>query len=142
MKLKVAIACDHGAYDLKEAIKDSFDIKWVDLGTDNAKKSVDYPDYAHALAEAINDGVADVGIALCGTGIGISMALNRHPHIRAGLCTDTTTARLTRQHNDANVLCLGARITGQEVAFDIVKTFLEEEFEGGRHTNRIDLINP
>ena len=140
MKFKVAIASDHGGYTLKEAIKDNFDLKWVDLGTDSAKKSVDYPDFGHALAEALEDEVAEFGIAICGTGIGISMALNRHEGIRAGLCTDTTMARLTREHNDANVLCLGARVIGTEVAFDIVKTFLETEFEGGRHQPRIDKI--
>ena len=140
MTLKVAIASDHGGYVLKEAIKDNFDIKWVDLGTDNDKDSVDYPDFGHALADAMEDGVAEFGIAVCGTGIGISMALNRHEGIRAGLCTDTTMARLTRQHNDANVLCLGERIVGTEVAFDIVRTFLETNFEGGRHRRRIDKI--
>ena len=141
MTMKVAIACDHGGYNLKEAIKDSFDIKWIDLGTDNDKDSVDYPDFGHALAEAMEDGLAEFGIAICGTGIGISMALNRHDHIRAGLCTDSTMARLTREHNNANVLCLGERVIGTEVAFDIVKTFLETDFEGGRHQRRIDLIN-
>ncbi len=140
MTLKVAIACDHGGYDLKEAIKDNFDIKWIDLGTDNAKDSVDYPDFGHALADAIKDGVAEFGIAICGTGIGISIAINRHEGIRAGLCTNTTMARLTREHNDANVLCLGARITGVESAMDIVKVFLETDFEGGRHQRRIDKI--
>ncbi len=140
MTMKVAIACDHGGYNLKEAIKDSFDIKWIDLGTDNDNTSVDYPDFGHALADAMNDGVAEYGIAICGTGIGISIALNRHMNIRAGLCTDTTMARLTREHNDANVLCLGERTTGVETAFDIVRTFLETEFEGGRHQRRIDKI--
>lgn len=140
MTMKVAIACDHGGYNLKEAIKDSFDIKWIDLGTDNGKDSVDYPDFGHALADAMNDGVAEFGIAICGTGIGISMALNRHLGIRAGLCTDSTMARLTREHNDANVLCLGERTTGVETAFDIVRTFLETQFQGGRHQRRIDKI--
>ena len=140
MTVKVAIACDHGGYDLKEAIKDNFDIKWIDLGTDNDKDSVDYPDFGHALAEAIEDGVAEYGIAICGTGIGISITVNRHEGIRAGLCTNTTMARLTREHNNANVLCLGARITGTEAVMDIVKTFLETEFEGGRHQRRIDKI--
>jgi len=141
MKLKVAIACDHGGYDLKELIKDSFDLAWVDLGADDAKTSVDYPDFGHALAEAINDGEAEFGIAICGTGIGISIACNRNDGIRAGLCMNTTMARLTREHNDANVLALGARITGTEAALDIVKTFLETEFEGGRHQGRIDKLD-
>jgi len=141
MKLKVAIASDHGGYTLKEFLKDSFDLNWVDLGTDDAKKSVDYPDFGHALAETIVDGDADYGIAICGTGIGISIACNRHDNIRAALCTDTTMARLTRQHNDANILALGERLIGTEVAMDIVKTFLETEYEGGRHQNRIEKLD-
>ncbi|MEM9468723.1 MAG: ribose 5-phosphate isomerase B [Pseudomonadota bacterium] len=141
MKLKVAIASDHGGYALKEFIKDSFDLKWIDLGTDDDKTSVDYPDFGHALSETVADGDADFGIAICGTGIGISISCNRHDGIRAGLCTNTTMARLTRQHNDANILCLGERITGTEAALDIVRTFLETEFEGGRHQRRIDKLD-
>lgn len=141
MKLKVAIACDHGGYNLKEFIKDSFDLSWIDLGTDDDKTSVDYPEFGAAVAETVADGDADYGIAICGTGIGISIACNRNADIRAALCTDTTMARLTRQHNDANVLCLGERIIGTEVALDIVKIFLETEFEGGRHQRRIDKLS-
>ncbi len=141
MKLKVAIACDHGGVALKNYIKDSFKVKWIDLGTDNAKKSVDYPDYGHALAEAVAEGEADFGIAICGTGIGISMACNRHSQIRAALCTNTTMAKLTREHNDANVLCLGARITGDVLAAEIVQEFLETDFEGGRHAPRVEKLN-
>ena len=141
MKLKVAIASDHGGYSLKEFIKDSFDLNWVDLGTDSAQKSVDYPDFGRAIAETVKDGDAEYGIAICGTGIGISIACNRLDGIRAALCTDTTMARLTRQHNDANILCMGERLIGTEVALDIVKTFLETEFEGGRHQRRIDKLD-
>ncbi len=137
----IAIASDHGGYILKEFLKDSFDLKWLDLGTNDAKTSVDYPEFGKAVADAVANGDADYRIAVCGTGIGISIACNRNPDIRAALCTDTTTARLTRQHNDANVLCLGERITGTEVALDIVKTFLETEFEGGRHQRRIDKLS-
>lgn len=141
MKRKIAIAADHGGYTYKDAIKKKFDaIEWIDLGTHSAD-SVDYPDYAHKLAEALKSGKAEKGILICGSGIGISIAANRHSHIRAALCTDTTMARLTRQHNDANVLALGERIIGQELAFDIVQTFLNTEFEGGRHENRICKIN-
>lgn len=137
MALKVAIASDHGGYELKELIKNSFKVKWVDLGTDSAKKSVDYPDYGYALAEAVAEGEAEFGIAICGSGIGISMACNRHPQIRAAVCTNTTMAKLTRIDNDANVLCLGARLTGDLLAIEIVKEFLETEFEsGGRHERR------
>ena len=137
MKLKVAIASDHGGYALKEFLKDTLDLKWIDIGTNSETQSVDYPDYGIALAAEVSAGNADFGIAICGTGIGISMACNRNNQVRAALCTDVTMARLTREHNDANVLCLGARITGTETALDIVKTFLETEFEGGRHIDRI-----
>ncbi len=142
MKEKLAVACDHGGYALKEAIKDRlsghmgehFDI--IDLGTHSAD-SVDYPEYGKALARAIIDGKAKRGIAICGSGIGISIAVNRFPQLRAALCTDVTMARLARQHNDANVLALGARITAEEKAFDIIKAFLTTEFEGGRHEKRV-----
>lgn len=138
--MKVAIACDHGGVELKDFLKDSFDLKWVDLGT-NTTDSVDYPDYGHALAEAVLNGDAEFGIAICGSGIGISMACNRHDGIRAALCTNTTMAKLTREHNDANVLCLGARLTGDVLAAEIVKEFLETNFEGGRHQNRIEKLD-
>lgn len=141
MALKVAIASDHGGYELKEFIKNSFKIKWIDLGTDTAKDSVDYPDYGFALAEAVANGEADYGIAICGSGIGMSIACNRHPEIRAAVCTNTTMAKLTRIDNDANVLCLGARLTGDLLAIEIVKEFLETEFEsGGRHERRVNKL--
>lgn len=141
MTLKVAIACDHGGVELKDFLKSSLKVKWIDLGTNDAKKSVDYPDYGYALAEAVAEGEADFGIAICGSGIGISMACNRHAEIRAALCTNTTMAKLSREHNDANVLCLGARLTGDVLAAEIVQEFLETEFEGGRHQGRIDKLN-
>ncbi len=135
---KIAIACDHGGYDLKEAIKAKFSnqVEFVDLGT-NSTDSVDYPEFGKAVAKAVINNDAVRGIAICGSGIGISIAANRYPEIRAALCTDVTMATLTRLHNDANVLALGARIIGAEVAFDIVKAFIETEFEGGRHEKRI-----
>ena len=137
---KVAIASDHGGYALKEAIKARFaDIEWVDLGTDSTD-SVDYPEFGHKMAAAIEAGDAGQGILICGTGIGISIAANRNPAVRAALCVDTTMARLTRQHNDANVLALGERTTGQETAFDIVEVFLNTEFEGGRHARRVEKL--
>ena len=141
MSLKVAIASDHAGFNLKEFIKDSFKVKWIDLGTTNDKDSVDYPDFGYALADAVAGGEADFGIAICGTGIGIGIAANRNPEIRAAMCTDTTMARLTRLHNDANVLCLGERLIGTEVALDIVKAFLETEFEGGRHARRVNKLS-
>ena len=138
---KIAIACDHGGYDLKEAIKLHYAgrLEFVDLGTDS-KDSVDYPDYAKSMAESIIDGKVDGGILICGTGIGTSIAANRYPQIRAALCTDTTMALRTRLHNDANVLALGARIIGNEVAFDIIDIFLSTSFEGGRHEVRINKL--
>ncbi|MCB9983161.1 MAG: ribose 5-phosphate isomerase B [Rhodospirillales bacterium] len=140
MKRKLAIACDHGGYSLKEAIKARFgDVEWLDLGADSAE-SVDYPEYGRKLAEAIASGEAEQGIVICGTGIGISIAANRNKAVRAALCTDVTMARLTRAHNDANVLALGARIIGEEVAFDIVEAFLNTEFEGGRHQRRVEKL--
>jgi len=141
MKKTLAIACDHGGYDLKEAIKAQFtDITWIDLGCDS-KDSVDYPDFAAKMIKSIESAEVERGILICGTGIGISIAANRSPKIRAALCTDVTMARLTRAHNDANVLALGARITGIETAFDIVETFLHTEFEGGRHARRVEKIS-
>ncbi len=138
---KIAIASDHGGYSLKEAIKERFSsFEWIDLGTDSTE-SVDYPEFGKAVADAVAGGDAGAGIAICGTGIGISIAANRNPAVRAALCTDTTMARLTRAHNDANVLALGERITGQETAFDIVETFLNTEFEGGRHARRIEKLS-
>lgn len=140
MKRAIAIACDHGGYELKEQIKSRFtEIDWLDLGCDSLE-SVDYPDFGHKMADAIAGGEVQQGIVICGTGIGISIAVNRNSAVRCGLCTDTTMARLTRQHNDANVLALGARIVGAELAFDIVDAFLTTEFEGGRHQRRVDKL--
>jgi len=141
MTLKIAIAADHGGYRYKQAIIEKFsDIEWLDLGTDSAE-SVDYPDYAHEMAERMRGGEVETGILVCGTGIGISIAANRHPEIRAALCTNATMARLTRAHNNANILALGERIIGIETAFDIVEAFLNTEFEGGRHERRLEKIN-
>ena len=136
----VAIACDHGGFALKEALKVALpDVRWLDLGTDSAA-SVDYPDFAHKLADAIKDGRAGRGVLICGSGIGISIAANRHAHIRCALVHDVTGARLCRQHNDANVLALGGRTTGDVVAKDCVEAFLGTAFEGGRHQKRIDKL--
>ncbi|MBC9880610.1 ribose 5-phosphate isomerase B [Bradyrhizobium sp. INPA01-394B] len=136
----VAIACDHGGFALKEALKAALpEVSWLDLGTDGTG-SVDYPDFANKLADAIKAGKAGRGILVCGSGIGISIAANRHPHIRCALVHDVTTARLCRQHNDANVLALGGRTTGEAVAKDCVDAFLNTAFEGGRHQKRIDKL--
>jgi ribose 5-phosphate isomerase B len=138
----VALAGDHGGYALKTVLKDflvAAGRKVLDLGTDSTA-SVDYPDYAHRMAEALKSGAASCGILVCGTGIGISIAANRYPHVRAALVYDAFGARLARQHNDANVIALGGRTTGDEVAKDCVKIFLETPFEGGRHQRRIDKL--
>jgi len=139
---KIAIACDHGGYELKEAIKTRFlgKVEFCDLGT-NSTDSVDYPDFAQKLARSIIDGDTNRGILICGTGIGISIAANRYKEIRAANCTDVTMARLTRLHNDANVLALGARIIGVEVSYDIVDVFLNTQYEGGRHNTRIEKLS-
>jgi ribose 5-phosphate isomerase B len=115
------------------------DVKWLDLGTDSAD-SVDYPDFAGKLADAIKAGKASRGILICGSGIGISIAANRHAHIRCALAHDVTGARLSRQHNDANVLAMGGRMIGDVLAKECVEMFLSTEFEGGRHQKRVDKL--
>lgn len=142
MKEKVAIACDHGGYALKEEIKKRFAERFdfLDLGT-NSTDSVDYPEYGRAVAKAIIGGKASKGILICGTGIGISIAANRFSEIRAANCTNSTMARLTRLHNDSNILALGARLIGLEVAFDIVDVFMSTPFEGGRHDGRVKKLS-
>ncbi len=136
----IAVASDHGGFELKTLLVADLKAAGVpvlDLGTMSGE-SVDYPDYANALARALAEGKAQRGVLLCGTGIGVSMVANRHKGIRAAVCRDVTDARLARQHNDANVLCLGGRTIGPEVARDVLRTFLSTEFEGGgRHTRRI-----
>jgi ribose 5-phosphate isomerase B len=138
-KEPIAIASDHAGFDLKAQLKQelaAMGFETLDLGPDSTA-SVDYPDFADRLAAALKDGQAKRGVLICGTGIGISMAANRHRHIRAALVHDVTGARLTRQHDNANVLCLGARLIGADVAKDCLKVFLTTDFEGGRHENRV-----
>ncbi len=138
----VAIAADHAGYELKDLLKADLEALGhdvLDLGT-NSADSVDYPDFGHAVADAVTSGKAGRGVIVCGTGIGISMAANRHAGARAALCSDGLTARLSRQHNDANILALGARIIGVEAARDALREFLATAFEGGRHQRRVDKI--
>jgi len=135
----VAFAADHAGYELKQALireLETAQVPVVDLGTHSAD-SVDYPDMADALARCLAEGRAARGVLVCGTGIGIAMAANRHKGVRAAVCHDTTSARLARQHNDANVLALGARLVGSEVAKDCLRIFLDTAFEGGRHARRV-----
>jgi ribose 5-phosphate isomerase B len=138
--MKVAIASDHAGYELKERLKKALDrIDWLDLGTDS-ESSVHYPEFGFAMGEAIASGRASKGVVICGTGIGISIAANRFPAVRAALCTNATMARLSRQHNDANVLALGSRIIGPEVALECVSVFLGTPFEELRHQQRINML--
>ncbi|WP_029759334.1 ribose 5-phosphate isomerase B [Fusobacterium nucleatum] len=141
--MKIALGADHGGYELKEKIKQYLakkdGIEVIDFGT-NSTESVDYPKYGHLVAKSVVEKKVDFGILVCGTGIGISIAANKMKGIRAANCTNTTMARLARQHNDANILALGARIVGDVLALDIVDEFLVSSFEGGRHQRRVEEI--
>lgn len=141
--MHIAIASDHAALDLKAELRD-----WLieaghevaDLGPDNPD-SVDYPDFGYHLANVIADGTAQCGIALCGSGIGISISVNRHPGVRCALVSEPLSAALAREHNDANCLALGARLTGIDMAKACVTAFLATEFAGGRHQRRVDKLS-
>lgn len=135
----IVMASDHAGFELKELLKGDLTAAGhdvLDLGT-HSTASVDYPDYGRAAADAIRDGKAGRGVLVCGTGIGISIAANREPAVRAAVVHDVTSARLTRLHNDANVMALGARLIGPEVARDCLRVFLDTPFEGGRHAGRV-----
>lgn len=137
--MKIAIGADHAGFHLKQALVTLLTDRGhevLDLGTDGTE-SVDYPDFGKAVAEAIVDGRAERGVLVCGTGIGISIAANRYPQIRSANCTSGLMARLARDHNDANVLALGARIIGVETALDCIDEFLNTPFGGGRHERRV-----
>lgn len=141
--MRVALGSDHGGYELKEAVRKHLEAQGLevqDLGT-HSTDSVDYPEYGFAVGNAIIKGEADLGIAVCGTGLGISMAANKIKGIRAALCTETFSARMAREHNNANVLALGGRVVGVGLALDIVDIFLKTEFAGGRHSRRVDKIS-
>ena len=141
--MKLAIGSDHGGYQLKETIKqllEEQDIDYKDFGTDSTT-SVDYPDFAEKVAAGVAADDYQKGILICGTGIGMSIAANKITGVRAALCHDVFSARATRRHNNSNVLTLGARVIGEELALEIVKAWLGAEFEGGRHQRRIDKIS-
>lgn len=139
--MKIAIASDHAGFDLKQNLKQAFgEVDWLDLGT-NSGASVDYADFGYAVGEAITNQRVSKGVVICGSGIGISIAANRFQMVRAALCVNDTMARLSRQHNDANVLALGSRIVGLEVASDCVRAFLHTAFEGGRHQRRVESLS-
>ena len=139
---KLVIGCDHAAVELKNAVREhlisrGFEVE--DVGT-YTSDSCNYPVFAHRVCTKVQSGEAELGVLICGTGIGMSLVANKHRGIRAACCSDTFSARLTRQHNDANVLCFGARVVGLGLALDLVDNFVDAEFEGGKHTVRVDMI--
>ena len=140
--MKVAIGCDHGGLDLKDTVKAVL----IELGHEiddqgcNSPESVDYPNFANAVSSLVKDGNCERGILICGTGIGMSMAANRITGIRAALCHEMFSARMSREHNDANILCIGARVIGQGLAAEIVRTWMTTDFAGGRHQRRIEMF--
>lgn len=142
--LKIGLACDHAGYELKEEVKiflkNAGCVGVVDFGC-HSSESVDYPDFAHKLGAAIERKECDFGVAICGSGNGISMTLNKHRGVRAALCWEADLAALARQHNDANVLSLPARFVSSATALKLVETFFSAEFEGGRHEKRVNKIN-
>lgn len=140
--MKIAIGCDHGGFELKEKVKQHLfekGLEVLDLGC-NSTESVNYPIYGKKVGNAVVSKEADLGIVICGTGIGISIAANKVKGVRAALCMNTTMARLTKEHNNANILAMGARMIGDVLALEIVDTFLEAKFQGGRHQTRIDML--
>ena len=137
---KIAIASDHGGFDLKESVMGTLRDKGFeidDLGPSNAE-SVDYPDYGIKLAQAIVEQKAERGIVICGTGVGMSIVVNRFPGIRGTLCSDVYTAKMCREHNDSNILIMGGRVIDKDLALELVRIWLKTEFEGGRHQRRLD----
>ena len=142
MEKKIIIGSDHAGYSLKLVVAKYLTEKGytcIDVGTDSAD-SCHYPEFAHKLCVKLQNGDAPLGILVCGTGIGMSMAANKHRGIRAAACSDIFSARYTRLHNDANVLCIGERVVGAGLAIELVDAFVETEFEGGKHKTRIDMF--
>ena len=136
---KIFISSDHAGYNLKEQIKKKFSkrYKFQDLGTNNSKISVNYPDYAHKLCKKVGNNHKNMGILVCGSGIGMSMAANRHKKIRAAVCYSIKSTKLSRLHNNANIITLGARLTKKKIAFKCIEVFINTKFEGGRHKKRV-----
>ncbi|WP_025143952.1 ribose 5-phosphate isomerase B [Pedobacter jeongneungensis] len=140
-KIKIAIGADHAGFEYKEILKDFLqDYEVKDFGT-YSESSVDYPDFAHPVAAAVENGEFTYGILLCGSANGVAITANKHQHIRAGLCWENEVASLVRKHNNANVLCIPARFVSEELAKEITTTFLTTDFEGGRHQNRVEKIS-
>ena len=141
--ITIAMASDHGGFEMKEYIKSKLEnigVTIIDFGT-NSEESVDYPDFIHPLAKAINDGKYSIGIIMCGSGNGAQITANKYPNVRAGLCWNVEQAKLTRLHNNANVLSLPGRFVSMDEAWEITSMFLETEFEGGRHMKRVEKIS-
>ncbi len=141
--MKIAIGGDHAGFDYKEGLKSFLidnNIKVVDVGPFSLA-SVDYPDFAHPVAELVESGHADFGVLICGSGNGVAIAANKHQAIRAALCWEVSLAELSRQHNNANILCIPARFVSFELAIDMLKAFISTEFEGGRHELRVSKIS-
>ncbi len=142
-KKVIGVASDHAGLELKKLLVaelEKRDYVVTDFGTQTAA-SCDYPDFAHALANAVESQTVPHGLLVCGTGVGMSIAANRHKGVRAVVCSEPLSARMSRKHNDANVLCLGARVIGPDTALEILEAFLATEFEGGRHAGRVSKIN-
>jgi ribose 5-phosphate isomerase B len=141
--MKIAIGSDHGGFDMKEIVAGFLQELGHEVGDVGcfSKDSVDYPEIASKVCNQILDGSCERGILICGTGIGVSIAANRHRDIRAALCHEAYTARMSRLHNNANVLCFGGRVLGIEIALDVVGTWLDTTFEGGRHQRRVDMFS-
>tara|TARA_B100001996_G_scaffold335733_1_gene286597 strand:+ start:37 stop:462 length:426 start_codon:yes stop_codon:yes gene_type:complete len=139
---KIFIASDHAGYNLKNSVikKFSKNNKIVDLGTSDSEVSVNYPHYAHKLSKKVSSNSKNVGILICGSGMGMSMSANRHKRIRAALCYSVKNAKLSRLHNNANIITLGARLINKNIAFKCIHVFLNTKFEGGRHTKRVKKI--
>ena len=139
---KIFISSDHAGYNLKEQIKNKFSRKYKiqDLGTNNSNVSVNYPDYAHKLCKKVSNNNSNMGILVCGSGIGMSMAANRHKKIRAAVCYSVKNTKLSRLHNNANIITLGSRLTNKNTAFKCIEVFMNTKFEGGRHTKRVKKI--
>ncbi len=139
---KIYISSDHAGYNLKEQIKKNFKKKYdfQDLGTDNSKKSVNYPYYAHKLCKKVSKNSKNMGILVCGSGMGMSMAANRHRNIRAAVCYSLKNTKLSRLHNNANIITLGSRLIKKNTAFKCIKAFINTKFEGGRHKKRVKKI--
>ena len=139
---KIFISSDHAGFKLKEQIKKKFSKKFLfqDLGTDNSKKSVNYPDYAHKLSKKVSNNSNNIGILVCGSGMGMSMAANKHKKIRAAVCYSVKNAKLSRLHNNANIITLGSRLIKKNTAFKCIEVFINTKFEGGRHKKRVKKI--